>query len=676
MPPQTYNLSAGMVPKPSANLSGGLVKKRPPVAAQPSSQQIVQQQTGIHPFTANIPGHPLLSKFVTEYGRYYAGLGRAVEGVVTAPLQVAKAAYATPKTPEEAAAQGGGGPVALALDRMIAEPAEQAAKTSSGVRDSAIRVRELAKRIDAASTNPAQLRQLQKQYPQINLSDTAHARRAAHRLTMTAINLYVQSVGDAASSIPALGPMGQQAGERMASGDVTGAVTESFANALMMGAPSVVGDTMKTGAEAVKKLPSPGDYIRSKVGPRAVPLAGEEVPSLVGEAEPGTRAGRMQTLLKRTGQKAPKFEKALAEQQVAVKNVIRNTAAETSGIIGPLSEEPGAAMTSAAETTFAKARPMYEALDNSLQTVPELFNGAGKVVADAITRARKLGLDIDPNVEESLVFDGKKITKADNPELWQRLKEQGIVNDAGEGTPLSAAVSIRSQLLKMMRGSSDAAYRANVANEVGRINAEMEKALKGSPLYDNWMEANRLWSKGYALREVADAINSSVTGTPPSVQAEGLARIPTKISASGLVERLNDLDREGVLDRAFTPEEASNLRKAADILDRAQKVPIGKSEGSFSFFKGLAAAARGSVVPAAGAALGYAMSGEIRGAEYGAGVGYIVQEVGMRSLINAMTTKAGVGLLERLSTTKNAAAAARYIQAMKVLGGQQTGENQ
>jgi hypothetical protein len=330
-------------------------------------------------------------------------------------------------------------------------------------------------------------------------------------------------------------------------------------------------------------------------------------------------------------------------------------------------------MTSAAEATFDKARPMYKALDDSLTGVPDTLGSTSKVVQQAITRAEKLGIQVthSPGGLELIDQSGAVVDRGTvSPmKLEDGLKSGRLRYEEISGKqPITTYMKVRSELLKMQRASSDPATSFAIGGEIRSMNNAMDEALEGTPLHENWLEANRLWSKGYAIREVADSLNDTVKGTPPSVQAEGLEKIPTKVSASSLVEKLNDLDRNGTLDRAFSRKEASNLRKAADILDRAQKTPISKSEsGGFSFFKGLASAARGNALPLAGAAAGY-VTGGLRGAEYGAGLGFIVQEVGMRSLINAMTRIEGVNALNSLSRAQNPATAARALQTLKAIG--------
>jgi hypothetical protein len=287
-----------------------------PVGSQ-SSQQVVQQETGIHPFE-------------NHGAQAAAGPARSLWNAIRSPYDLAKAAAAELGNSSETAVQAGGGTLGLILDRMMVQPAIQAHETGKDFRTAASNVRSIARRITAASGSAADLKTLQKQYPQYDLSTPEKAQQVASSLNRTAIGLFVKSLPAELGALPVIGPMGQQAGERMAAGDVAGAVTESATNAVLLGAPSLTKAAVGKVADAAKApVHEVADAIATKFGPRTTELAGEQVPSLVGEAEPGSKAGRMQTLLKRTGQKAQKFEAAQEAQQARVKNVIRNTAAET-----------------------------------------------------------------------------------------------------------------------------------------------------------------------------------------------------------------------------------------------------------------------------------------------------------------------------------------------------------
>ena len=337
--------------------------------------------------------------------------------------------------------------------------------------------------------------------------------------------------------------------------------TATLTQAATLAAPRFAGE-----AKVVK---TPGE-LKAMVAPKEIPIAGEKVPVLKGEAEPGSFGGRVQKSLKQAGIGANRFNQFAEKQTARVKEVIRKVAQQTSGAIGPMADEPASAMSNAADATFAKAKPMYEALDQAVATVPDSMAEVSKVTQQAIERAKKLGVEVAQSEPESVTVSGQKYTPANNPRAWELLKRQGLVPEGG-GQPISTYMKVRSELLKMQRSATDAALRNHIGNEIKSMNANMDAALAGTPLADSWHQANALWSKGYALRDVADALRATTEGTPAGVQAPGLSKVPTNIKGPQLVARLNDLANTGVLDRAFTPEEVRNLRQSADILDRASQ---------------------------------------------------------------------------------------------------------
>jgi hypothetical protein len=146
----------------------------------PSSTEAAQQITGIHPYSNPI-------------AQGIAGVGRAAAGLVTGPIKAVQSAFTAPSNPGEQAAQDQWGPLGLGFQRNIVAPAQAAFKTASGLR------------------------------------------QAGHPIA---------AAGATLGALPFIGPAGQAAGNRMAAGDVPGAVTESLANAA---APAV----LKAGAGAV-----------------------------------------------------------------------------------------------------------------------------------------------------------------------------------------------------------------------------------------------------------------------------------------------------------------------------------------------------------------------------------------------------------------------------------------
>jgi hypothetical protein len=369
-----------------------------------------------------------------------------------------------------------------------------------------------------------------------------------------------------------------------------------------------------------------------RYGPRNVTVAGANIPVAVGEAEPESAAGRKQIELKRRGVGAQKFTKLENEQQEAVKNVIRKTAQQVTGdnLTRGYPREPAAAMGNAAEATFDKARPIYTALDGQLQGRTANLTKASRITRQAIVRARRLGV---------------------------------VIGDA-PAKPLTTYARVRSQLLKIQRSTTDAALRYTIGQEVKAMNKAMDSALAGTPLADNWKEADRLWAKGYALREVADEIRAATKGTPEAEQTPGLAPVPTKLQATSLVSRLNKLVESGTLEKAFTDKEAANLRQSADLLNRIQKVRVGKAEMEGLLHpRALHRALGGAKGPAIGAGVGFVLGG-LHGAEAGAGLGFLLQHIGERALVGVMTRNDGVVALKALAAAKTAA---QYQTAMKTL---------
>ena len=496
----------------------------------------------------NANGQPILQPAETKpegsaASRFLSSAGGAIGGAASGLYH---AVIEGPQNPEEAKIEAASvfGPVDLRIQRMLIAPAAAEAQKAR-----------------------TEFQEANKLTPASKFKPSAQA--AEHRQL---------ALGHAlAAAVPGVGPwaaqFAEQAGTQVGQGDIAGAVGTAAGNAALYAIPHAA-----RGAGALKNAAV--ERFARAYGPREITVAGEKVPVLVGEANPTSRAGRTQINVKRSGTGAAKFDAVSRQQQSAVKNVIRRVAQQTSGMTGPMAAEPGAAMADAAETTFAKARPMYTALDASLKTVPDALEGVSKVLSDAIGRAKKLGVElgdanvdlskIRPDKDGSIQWGGSRISQTTHPERWNALVKEGIIDETGHGTPLSAYMKVRSQLLKMQRSSTDPAMRNAIGNEVRAMNEHMETALKGTPLYENWTEANRLWSKAYALRDVADAITKATRGTPAAEQAAGMEPVETRVQGASLVNRLNTLKEDGILDRALSPAEASNLRQAADILDRSR----------------------------------------------------------------------------------------------------------
>lgn len=320
------------------------------------------------------------------------------------------------------------------------------------------------------------------------------------------------------------------------------AATEIGGNVIPRGMARGVGAGVDATAEA----------LRSTYGPEDITIGNQKVPVLKGEAHPETGPGHIQKVIKESGVGARRFDRFAQQQQEQVKSIIRQTAQQTSDLIGPVSQQPYAALDDASAAVFNRAKPMYQALDASLTRVPVKLTQVSKIMSDAIARARKLGIEIDQseNVQGAGAGDVKSLQ------------------------PLTVATQLRSALLRAKRAaidSGDASLANSVSDEIRTLHNEIDSTLSGTPLHSNWLEANRLWAKGHAISDTARAFYQSTKGTPEGIQSPQMSAVPTKVSGPSLVSRLNDLKREGTLDRGFTPEEQLNLRRSADILDRARE---------------------------------------------------------------------------------------------------------
>jgi len=124
-----------------------------------------------------------------------------------------------------------------------------------------------------------------------------------------------------------------------------------------------------------------------------------------------------------------------------------------------------------------------------------------------------------------------------------------------------------------------------------------------------------------------------------------------------------------MLGRGLSAEEAFNLDQSAVTLERAQATSIGKGIGaeSTSLWKGIGKAVAGNPLAIGGGVAGALIEG-LHGAEVGAFAGMLIQSIGSKMLVNAMTRSEGVAALRALKTASTAEMAAKAIQSLKVAG--------
>lgn len=350
----------------------------------------------------------------------------------------------------------------------------------------------------------------------------------------------------ALASIPLAGPFANSLAERAGSGDVSGAIAEGGTALALPKLPKLA----KAGGAAAL------EHYASAYRPIVLDIEGIKVPMLKSEAAPESAAGHVVRDFKRAGVGEKHFEKFAEGQQQAVKAVIRKVATKTSNAVAPMPESGAGALATAANAVEATAKPMYQALDASLTSVPSMLDATAKVVQKAINDAEKMGVsvgDLDPQMSPT--------------------------------KPFATYQTLRSRLLQHARSSSDPAVRAEIFRHVDTIDSSIERGFASKPnLLENYKEANRLWRKMYALREVAEAIDASTKGSPEEVQRslaeKGVSAVPPEMQGGQLVKRLNDLATRNhgasFIERAFdeTPEgrgHAMALRQVAEILNRAEQ---------------------------------------------------------------------------------------------------------
>jgi hypothetical protein len=341
----------------------------------------------------------------------------------------------------------------------------------------------------------------------------------------------------------------------------------------------------------------------SKYAPRPEPIAGVDVPVAVGERTPASQAGRWQTSLKRRGVNAPKWEDLNAQQQEAIKSVIRRTAARTSRMPGPIPEEPAAAVDAASVAAKNAAQPLYTRIEQSVANIPNAVNPARRVTLQALNRARWLGAVINPEdvgitevVRDRVtnqMIDAKAIGDAEIlrgiqsgkyvhvpagnaayvvdaatklPVTAEELGAENIANGISAGNymktvtppkmPIDSFIKVRSALRAMKRSAADPAQKFAIGGEIAAMDAAMTKALTDAgqtQLLAQWQRADRLWAKSYALEDVADGIRAATKATPAAAQAPGMTPVPTRMVGTQLVAKLNALADDGTPARPGVP---------------------------------------------------------------------------------------------------------------------------
>jgi hypothetical protein len=316
------------------------------------------------------------------------------------------------------------------------------------------------------------------------------------------------------------------------------------------------------------KVPNTGTLSRlSKLAPKVVDVEGVKFIVPVGEAEESavsSKAGLKQSQYKKAGIGAKEFDEINRYNQAAVREVIRKVSQNTSGMTGPMSEAAGTATKQSGDWVLDQARPMYRAIDSAISGTPPLrviSKNMSEAVQSAMKKAEKYGA---PPMAKGTTAPGLR-----TPPLESYLQARSVLND----------IAFRTR---------DPIVRNGVRASLEVMDGEIEKAMKSSGvpgLYDNFVEAQRLWAKGKALQRVGEAIDKSTPGVPSQLQTPGLAARPPEIKPVSLVQQLKKLDAKGDLTRGFGDTQKTALYKVADILDR--QTGVGLPPGELELWKSI-----------------------------------------------------------------------------------------
>ena len=311
------------------------------------------------------------------------------------------------------------------------------------------------------------------------------------------------------------------------------------------------------------KIPNTGTLSRlSKLAPKVVDVEGVKFIVPVGEAEESavsSKAGLKQSQYKKAGIGAKEFDEINRYNQAAAREVIRKVAQKTSGMTGPMSESAGTAAKQSGNAVLNQARPMYQALDATITGPPEmrvLANNMSKAVERAMSKAEKYGFPAQP---------------------------KGSLTQ-----PLDTYIKAKSSIADAMRNARDPIVKRGLEASYDEMNDVIEKEMKSSGvagMYDNFVEANRLWAKGKALQRVGEAIDKATPGVPSRLQNPGLSARPPEIKPVSLVQQLKKLDAKGDLTRGFGDTQKTALYKVADILDR--QTGVGLPPGELELWKSI-----------------------------------------------------------------------------------------
>ncbi|KKL10028.1 hypothetical protein LCGC14_2559950, partial [marine sediment metagenome] len=345
---------------------------------------------------------------------------------------------------------------------------------------------------------------------------------------------------------------------------------------------------------------------------------------------------------------------------------------------GKVYEMPADAFKGGAKALKARARPLYDNIDNIVEemrpgTSPERV---AQLPGPSRMRYRRYQLDVgglkkrmdtllaDLEVQEMIMQDPEIA-----PAIRTRLRSIG--RDERTPLPFESYQNARTSLATLRgRANRAGSKRASLLLSEG-IQAMDEAAVgilkyidgeRGTTLAKDWRTANNMWRRASLSEDLAKMVDSVTEGTRPSTQvAIGDVPVPPTIGGKTFVTKLRAM--QGEIEKVYGERAYTQLETLGNILVRGQK-----SGGIVGHFMTLQAMMMGMSIPAGGFA-GYqagGVTGMVAGAFVGPGLLLGGELVIGKVLAAAMSSSGGRAALIHLFRTKAGTAAAAYA-ATRVL---------
>lgn len=263
-------------------------------------------------------------------------------------------------------------------------------------------------------------------------------------------------------------------------------------------------------------------------------------PSTVGMRQGGT-AGAVEKIANRIPVASAPLKKVYAQVADNFRSTVNDAVEQASGIKGD-SSDPVGTLNSGSQALKAQSKPLYKAVDDYIKT-----NNVGMV--NQVVQS----LAADPDILRNMPTEVYEHPINGIKQAIDALQQKG--RSALSSRPIDAhSYFSRAQ---DMQGVLD------------QVTQGLPSDIKAS--YD---QAQSLYAKHAAMKDIADTFDKSVEGLPPSKQPSGLAKTQQAIKGSSLLENLKSEPR---LRQAFGSDVADAIVQHSARLSSAQSLQGGSS---------------------------------------------------------------------------------------------------